>query len=47
MEKSPVKDAKIKILTEDDEEPWDIIEEDLDEKVSNEIDASVEENFID
>lgn len=42
-----VGDAKIKILTEDDEEPWDIIEEDLDEKVSNEIDASVEEKFID
>lgn len=41
-----VGDAKIKILTEEDEEPWDIIEEDLTEEVSKEIDESVKEEFI-
>lgn len=41
-----VGDAKIKILTEEDEEPWDIIEEDLTEQVSKDIDNNVKENFI-
>ena len=41
-----VGDAKIKILTEEDEEPWDIIEEDLTDQVSKDIDDNVKENFI-
>lgn len=41
-----VGDAKIKILTEEDEEPWDIIEEDLTEEVEKSIDENVKEEFI-
>lgn len=41
-----VGDAKIKILTEEDEEPWDIIEEDLTEQVASDIDESIKEDFI-
>ena len=41
-----VGDAKIKILTEDEEEPWDIIEDDLDEKTISDIESSVKEEFI-
>ena len=41
-----VGDTKVKILTEDDEDEWQIFDEELDEKVSNEIDKEVDENFI-
>ena len=41
-----VGDAKIKILTEEEEEPWDIIEEDLTEQVSSSIDSEINEEFI-
>lgn len=37
-----VGDAKVKILTEDDEEPWEDLNDDLEE----EIDKSVDENYL-
>ncbi len=40
-----VGDTKVKIAIEDDEEPWDIIEDYTDE-VSEEIDKSVDENYL-
>ena len=39
-------ETKMKISIEDDEEPWDIIEDEMDEKVEKEIDDNVEEKFI-
>ena len=39
-------ETKMKISIEDDEEPWDIIEDEVDEKIEKEIDDNVEENFI-
>ena len=42
-----VGETKMKISIEDDEEPWDIIDDDVDEKIMNEIDESVNENYID
>ena len=39
-------ETKMKISTEDDEEPWDIIEDEVDEKIEQEIDDNVEEKFI-
>ena len=36
----------MKIAIEEDEEPWDIIEDEVDENVEKEIDDNVEEEFI-
>jgi spore coat protein E len=41
-----VGDTKIKIAIEEDEEPWDVIEDEVTEEVDQEIDDSVSENFI-
>ena len=40
-----VSDTKVKIAVEEDEEPWDIIEDDTDE-IEKQIDNEVKENFI-
>ena len=39
-------ETKMKISIEDDEEPWDIIEDEMDEKIEKEIDNEIDENFI-
>lgn len=39
-------ETKMKIAIEEDEEPWDIIEDEVDEKIEKEIDDNVEEKFI-
>ena len=39
-------ETKMKISIEDDEEPWDIIDDEVDDKIEKEIDDNVEENFI-
>ncbi len=41
-----VGEKKMKIAIEDDEEPWDIIDDDIDDSILNEIDANVEPNYI-
>lgn len=41
-----VGEKKIKISIEEDEEPWDEIEDDVDEEVLKEIDDNVDENYI-
>ena len=41
-----VGEKKIKIAIEDDEEPWDVIEDDVTDETLKEIDESVKENFI-
>lgn len=41
-----VGDAKVKIAIEEDEEPWDIIEDEVTDEVVQEIDNSVNENFM-
>jgi len=41
-----VGETKMKISIEEDEEPWDEIEDDVDDKVLEEIDKEVNENFI-
>lgn len=41
-----VGEKKIKISIEEDEEPWDIIEEDADEEVFDTIDKEVKEDYI-
>lgn len=41
-----VGDTKVKILTEEDEDEWQVFDDKLDEEVSNKIDAEVNENFI-
>lgn len=41
-----VGEAKIKILVEDDEEPWDEIVDDMDEKIEKEIEDCVKETYI-
>ena len=41
-----VGDTKVKILTEDDEDEWQVFDDKLDEEVSNKIDTEVNENFI-
>jgi len=41
-----VGDAKVKISVEEDEEPWDIIEDEVTEDVNKEIEESVTEDFI-
>ena len=39
-------ETKMKISIEDDEEPWDIIEDEMDDKIEEEIDNEIDENFI-
>lgn len=39
-------ETKVKISIEDDEEPWDEIEDDATEEVMEEIDKTVDDNFI-
>lgn len=41
-----VGDTKVKIAVEEDEEPWDVIDDDLSSQIDDEIDNSVNENFI-
>ena len=41
-----VGDTKVKIAIEDDEEPWDVIEDEVTDEVDKEIENSVDENFI-
>ena len=41
-----VGETKMKISIEEDEEPWDEIEDEVDENVINEIDQEVNENYI-
>lgn len=41
-----VGDTKVKILTEEDEDEWQIFDDKLDEEVSKDIDNEVKENFI-
>lgn len=41
-----VGEAKIKISVEEEEDPWDEIDDDVDEKVLEEIDEKVDENYI-
>lgn len=41
-----VGETKIKIGIEEDEEPWEEIEDEVDETVLNEIDNSINENYI-
>ena len=39
-------ETKVKINIEDDEEPWDLIEDDVDDTVMDEIDEKVNDDFI-
>ena len=39
-------ETKMKISVEEEEEPWDEIDEEMDEKVEEEIDNNVDENYI-
>ena len=41
-----VGETKMKISIEEDEDPWDEIEDEVDENVINEIDQEVNENYI-
>lgn len=41
-----VGEKKIKIAIEEDEEPWDIIDEDVDDDILNEIDNEVKTDYI-
>lgn len=41
-----VGEKKIKIAIEEDEEPWDLIEDDVDEDILKEIDENVNEDYI-
>ena len=41
-----VGDTKVKILTEDDEDDWQVFDDKLDDNVNKEIDEQVNENFI-
>ena len=41
-----VGDTKVKILTEDDEDDWQLFDEKMDENINNEIDNEVKEDFI-
>jgi len=42
-----VGETKIKINVEDDEEPWDVIEDEMNEEVETEIDNNITEKYID
>lgn len=41
-----VGETKVKISVEDDEEPWDEIEDEIDDKTMEEIDTEIDENYI-
>ncbi len=41
-----VGETKVKIAIEEDEEPWDEIEDEMDEKIEEEIDNKVNEDYI-
>lgn len=41
-----VGDTKVKISIEEDEEPWDIIEDDYNEDVEKQIDEEVKDNYL-
>jgi spore coat protein E len=41
-----VGDTKVKISVEDDEEPWEVIEDEVTDEVDKEIDDSVNENYL-
>lgn len=41
-----VGEKKIKVAIEEDEEPWDVIEEDVDDDILNEIDNEVKTDYI-
>ena len=41
-----VGEKKMKIAVEDDEEPWDLIEDDVSDETLKEIDDNLEENYI-
>ena len=41
-----VGEKKMKIAIEEDEEPWDVIEDDVDDDILNEIEETVDENYI-
>ncbi len=41
-----VGETKMKIAIEDDEDPWDILDDEVTEEVEKEIDASVEEDYL-
>ncbi len=41
-----VGEKKMKIAIEDEEEPWDVIEDDVDDEVLKEIDENVDESYI-
>lgn len=41
-----VGEKKIKIAIEEDEEPWEVIEEDVDDEILKEIDAEVTDDYI-
>lgn len=41
-----VGEGKVKISVEEEEDPWEEIEDDVDDKVLNQIDASVDEKYI-
>lgn len=41
-----VGEGKVKIAVEEEEDPWDEIEDDVDDKVLNQIDESVDEKYI-
>ena len=42
-----VGDTKVKVAVEDDEEPWDVIEDtEYTEDVAKEIDTSIKENYL-
>ena len=40
-------DSKMKIAVEDDEEPWEVIEDEVSDKTIEEIDNQVDEEFLD
>ncbi len=42
-----VGDTKVKILTEDDEDEWQVFDDKLDEDIEEQIDKEVKEDFID
>ncbi len=41
-----VGDKKLKISVEDDEEPWQILDDEVDDNTLNEIDQNVDENYL-
>ncbi|MDD3305320.1 MAG: outer spore coat protein CotE [Bacilli bacterium] len=41
-----VGDTKMKIAVEQEEEPWDVIEDEVTDEIDNEIEQNVDENFI-